>query len=118
VSLATRAARSTPTNFAFTSLDPATGGGRPAGCNSNLDSETCPQPTDSGNLDAVHNTGKTAAFTVFGDFDPSHSDAPTNPAGIGFFDPLDGSTLNIVTNTTSQPFGGSFGAGPIFWPRV
>jgi hypothetical protein len=84
-----RAARSTPTNFAFTSLDPTTGGGRPAD-----------------NLDAINNTGRTAAFTVFGDFDPSHKDAPTNPTGIGFFDPLDGSTENIVTNTVSQPFGG------------
>ena len=72
VSHVTRAARATPTNFAFTSLNPVTGGGRPAGCNSNLDSEACPQPTDSGNLDALHNTGKTAAFTVFGDFNPSH----------------------------------------------
>ena len=49
-----RAARSTPTNFAFTSLDPTTGGGRPAD-----------------NLDAINNTGRTADFTVFGDFDPS-----------------------------------------------
>jgi len=89
VSQVARAARSTPTNFAFTSLDPATGGGSPAN-----------------NLDAINNTGRTAAFTVFGDFDPSHSDAATNPTGIGFFDPLDGSTENIVTNAISQPFGG------------
>jgi hypothetical protein len=90
VSHVTRAARSTPTNFAFTSLNPVTGGGRPAD-----------------NLDAIHNTGKTAAFTVFGDFDPSSKDNTTiNPTGIGFFDPLDGGTKNIVTNTTSQPLGG------------
>ena len=49
-----RAARSTPTNFNFTSFDPATGGGRAAN-----------------NLDALTNTGKTAAFTIFGDFSPS-----------------------------------------------
>lgn len=49
-----RAARSTPTNFNFTAYDPATGGGHPAN-----------------NLDALTNTGKTAAFTVFGDFSPS-----------------------------------------------
>lgn len=49
-----RAARSSPTNFNFTAYDPATGGGRPAN-----------------NLDALTNTGKTAAFTVFGDFSPS-----------------------------------------------
>ena len=88
-SQAARAARSTPTNFEFTSLDPATGGGSPAD-----------------NLDAIDNTGRTAAFTVFGDFDPSHMDAANNPTGIGFFDPLDGTTENIVTGMISQPFGG------------
>ena len=86
---AARAARSTPTNFEFTSLDPGTGGGRPAD-----------------NLDAINNTGRTAAFTVFGDFDPSHMDTASNPTGIGFFDPLDGTTTNIVTGMVSQPFGG------------
>jgi hypothetical protein len=89
VSNVARAARSTPTNFEFTSLDPATGGGRPAD-----------------NLDAINDTGKTAAFTLFGDFDPSHMDAANNPTGIGFYDPLDGTTSNIVTGTVSQPFGG------------
>ena len=106
VSHVTRAARATPTNFAFTSLNPATGGGRPAGCNSNLNSAACPQPTDSGNLDALHNTGKTAAFTVFGDFNPSAKDAATNPTGIGFFDPLDGSTISPITNAKVQSLGG------------
>jgi hypothetical protein len=96
VSLVSRAARSTPTNFKFTSFNPATGGGRPAGCNSKLDSEACPQPTDSGNLDALHNTGKTAAFTTFGDFNPSHN----------FFDPLDGVAKHGINNTTSQALGG------------
>ena len=89
VSNVTRAARSTPTNFEFTSLDPNTGGGRPPD-----------------NLDALTNTGRTAAFTTFGDFDPNHPDAASNPTGIGFFDPLDGTTANIVTGTTAQPFGG------------
>ena len=89
VSNVTRAARSTPTNFEFTSLDPNTGGGR------------APD-----NLDALTNTGRTAAFTTFGDFDPNHADAAGNPTGIGFFDPLDGTTANIVTGTTAQPFGG------------
>ena len=89
VSNVARAARSTPTNFEFTSLDPATGGGSPAD-----------------NLDAINNTGRTAAFTVFGDFDPSHMDTANNPTGIGFFDPLDGTTTNIVTGLVSQPFGG------------
>lgn len=49
-----RAARSTPTNFRYTSFDPATGGGRAAN-----------------HLDALFNTGKTAAFTIFGNFSPS-----------------------------------------------
>ncbi|HKX33610.1 MAG TPA: di-heme oxidoredictase family protein [Blastocatellia bacterium] len=53
VSQVSRAGRSTPTNFDFTSLDPATGGGR------------APD-----NDDAINNTGRTAAFTIFGDFSP------------------------------------------------
>src|SRR5260370_15762667 len=66
----TRAARSTPTNFEFTSLDKNTGGGR------------APD-----NLDALNNTGKTAAFTTFGNFSKTLMD--TAPGSIGFFDPLD-----------------------------
>ena len=53
-SLASRAGRSSPTNFSFTSFDPSTGGGR------------APD-----NDDAISNTGETAAFTPFGDFSPS-----------------------------------------------
>lgn len=53
VSPVSRAARSTPTNFFFTSFDPETGGGRAAD-----------------HLDAVNDTGLTAAFTIFGDFHP------------------------------------------------
>ena len=49
-----RAARSTPTNFRYTAFNPATGGGRAAD-----------------NLNALTNTGKTAAFTIFGNFSPS-----------------------------------------------
>jgi len=91
VSNVTRAGRSTPTNFEFTSLNPTTGGGR----------------APDKNLTEMFNTGgKTAAFTTFGDFDPNHPDAANNPTGIGFFDPLDGTTANIVTGQTSQPFGG------------
>jgi Di-haem oxidoreductase, putative peroxidase len=113
VSLASRAARSTPTNFFFTSgPDPATGGGNPAGRVCGVPTPgSCPglpdgSPDPNDNLDAVRGPGRTAAFTVFGDFDPNHSDAPTNPTGIGFFDPLDGTTTNIVTGSVSQPFGG------------
>jgi Di-haem oxidoreductase, putative peroxidase len=101
VSLVSRAARSTPTNFKFTSLDPATGGGRPAGT---LLADGHPNPND--NLDAVNGPGRTAAFTTFGDFNPNHADAASNPTGIGFFDPLDGTAKNIVTGQTSQAFGG------------
>jgi hypothetical protein len=56
VSQVSRAARATPTNFDFVGFNPATGGGRAAD-----------------NLNAITNTGKTAAFTVFGDFSPSTS---------------------------------------------
>ena len=101
VSLVSRAGRSTPTNFKFTSLDPSTGGGQPAGT---LLPNGSPNPGD--NLDAVNGPGRTAAFTTFGDFNPNHADAASNPTGIGFFDPLDGATKNIVTGATSQPFGG------------
>jgi CxxC motif-containing protein (DUF1111 family) len=52
-SIVSRAARSSPTNFSFTSSDPSTGGGR------------APD-----NDDAISNTGETAAFTLFGDFAP------------------------------------------------
>lgn len=48
-----RAARSTPTNFAITALDPTTGGGVAA------DDD-----------DALGGPGRTAAFTLFGDFSP------------------------------------------------
>jgi hypothetical protein len=93
VSNVTRAGRSTPTNFEVTSLNPATGGG--IAPNILVTPET---------LDI--NPGKTAAFTTFGDFDPDHADAASNPTGVGFFDPLDGATANIVTGKTAQPFGG------------
>ena len=53
VSQVSRAARSSPTNFNFTAFDSSTGGGRPADHD-----------------DAITNTGKTAAFTLFGDYNP------------------------------------------------
>ena len=69
---------------------------------------SCPPPGEAAadNLDAINDTGRTAAFTVFGDFDPSHPDTTNNPTGIGFYDPLDGTSPNIVTGKVSQPFGG------------
>jgi di-heme oxidoreductase (putative peroxidase) len=78
ISLVSRAARATPTNFEFTQGD-STHGGRAAD-----------------HLDALFDTGQTAAFTIFGDFSPSAN----------FQDPLDGSTMNRVTGQVSQPFGG------------
>jgi len=79
LSLVSRAARATPTNFKFTALDPATGGGR-----------------SPDHLDAINDTGKTAAFTLFGDFS----------ASLNVQDPLDGAFVNPVTHI-AQPFGGN-----------
>ena len=88
VSNVTRAGRSTPTNFEITSLDPGTGGG------------VAPD-----NFDALHNTGRTAAFTTFGDFSSVLLD--TAPGSVGAFDPLDGAEHSFTTlSFTSQPFGG------------
>jgi hypothetical protein len=86
---AARAARSTPTNFEITSLNPATGGG------------VAPD-----NIDAIFNTGKTAVFTTFGDFTLSLQDAASG--AIGFFDPLDGAAHRLADGTTftSQQFSG------------
>jgi hypothetical protein len=102
-SIVSRAARATPTNFKFTSLDPATGGGVAPG--KNLPAPDG-HPDPNASLDAVNGPGKDAAFTVFSDFNPTHADVASNPTGIGFQDPLDGTTANIATGTTSQPFGG------------
>jgi Di-haem oxidoreductase, putative peroxidase len=88
VSNVTRAGRSTPTNFEFTSLDPTTGGG------------VAPD-----NFDALDNTGRTAAFTTFGDFSSVLLD--TAPGSVGAYDPLDGAAHTFTTlSFTSQPFGG------------
>jgi hypothetical protein len=96
VSNVTRAGRSTPTNFEFTSLNPQTGGG------------LAPD-----NLDAVNNTGKTAAFTTFGNFSPTLTDNGGGPAGtalpgsIGCYDPLDGAARSCSGQSLPvQPFGG------------
>ncbi len=56
-----RAGRSSPTNFQFTSLDPATGGGRAP------DQDVVIDPISG----AITGTGRTAAFTIFGDFKPT-----------------------------------------------
>lgn len=82
VSLVSRGARSSPTNFDYVSFDPATGGGRAPDF-----------------LDAVTNAGRTAAFTVFSDFKPG------DPNGLGIQDPLDGVFKNPVSGVAQQ-FGG------------
>ena len=69
---ASRAARTTPTNFGFVGFDPTTGGGRPAD-----------------NLDPLENTGKTEAFTVFADFNP----------GTGMLDPINKFASNSTQHT-------------------
>jgi hypothetical protein len=81
VSNASRAARSTPTNFRFTSGNSTTGG----------------RPAD--HLDAINDTGRTEAFTIFGDYSPA-----TNA-----FDPLEGSTSTFAFN----PLTGSTDTVPI-----
>jgi mono/diheme cytochrome c family protein len=104
ISNVSRAGRSTPTNFSFTSGD-TVNGGRPAGIrldpvnpdgsvNLGILSKTDPA------LDALNSTGRTAAFTIFGDFSPA-TDAvdPTRS-----YDPLDGSTNRVTGN--AQNFGG------------
>src|SRR5215471_6358128 len=83
VSLVTRAGRSTLTNFEITSLNKKTGGGN------------APDHPD-----AVFNTGKTAAFTTFGNFTTSLTD--TAPGSIGCFDPLDGLAHNCLNGSTTQ----------------
>jgi hypothetical protein len=106
-SVVSRAARATPTNFKFTSLDPTTGGGVAPGKDLPATGGGAPAggPDPTASLDAVNGPGKNAASTVFSDFNPSVNDEPAI-GGIGTQDPLDGVTHNAVTNTTSQPFGG------------
>ena len=76
VSNVSRAGRSSPTNFRFTSGNANTGG------------------RAADHLDAINNTGRTAAFTVFGDYSPS-----TN-----IFDPLDGASSTIVFDPATGEF--------------
>jgi hypothetical protein len=91
-----RGARSQPTNFEFTSLDPATGGGHaPNEVDADIPAND-PGTTVQG----------TAAFTTFGDFTLSLTDIATG--AIGFFDPLDGGAHALLggSTVTSQKFGG------------
>lgn len=104
ISNVSRAGRSTPTNFSFTSGD-TTNGGRPAGVrldpvnpdgsvDLNIISKADPA------LDAINDTGRNAAFTIFGDFSPViEAIDPTRS-----FDPLNGSTNRVTGN--AQNFGG------------
>jgi len=100
-----RAGRSTPTNFSFTSGD-TTNGGRPAGVR--LDPVNPDGSVDLSiiqndpALDAVNNTGRTAAFTIFGDFSPSEDAIDPTKS----YDPLDGVANSSNFTTSSQNFGG------------
>jgi Di-haem oxidoreductase, putative peroxidase len=104
ISNVSRAGRSTPTNFSFTSGD-TRNGGKPAGVrldpvnpdgsvDLNIVSKADPA------LDASNNTGRTAAFTIFGDFSPSQEEKDPTIS----YDPLDGSTNRVTGN--AQNFGG------------
>src|SRR2546426_1630415 len=70
-----RAARSTPTDFEFTAFDPMTMAGHAPDQEEAIDRRT----------GAISGTGRTAAFTQFGDFNSTDPD-PLN----ALFDPLDG----------------------------
>lgn len=84
-----RAGRTTPTNFSFTSGDTTNGGrapGRrldPVSPDGSVDLSRLSLNT-SGELDAVNNTGRTAAFTVFGNFHPEQEEVNF----LTSFDPL------------------------------
>lgn len=86
-----RGARATPTNFLFVGGNATTGG----------------RPPNS--IDAINNTGRTAAFTIFGDFSPSIEAArdPLQPAVPDrAYDPLNGVFVNPRPGGTAQQFGG------------
>ncbi|ALF53454.1 hypothetical protein ACX27_12385 [Nostoc piscinale CENA21] len=99
-STVSRANRTTPTNFSFVSGSTGVnGGGRAPG--SDLDPVEPDGTADlsrrsvavsTAELDAVNNTGRTAAFTVFGDFNASASPV--------IFDALN------ATSPSGQDFGG------------
>ncbi|MCC5636422.1 hypothetical protein LC593_11235 [Nostoc sp. CHAB 5844] len=100
-STVSRANRSTPTNFSFVSGDTRVTGGRAPGRRldpvnpdgtadlNRLSTVTNPQNRE---LDAVNSTGRTAAFTVFGDFNASATPV--------IFDALN------ATSPSGQDFGG------------
>lgn len=104
LSLVSRAARATPTNFFYVQGNSTTGGHA------------------QDNLDAVNNTGRAATFTIFGDFSPS-IDAQRPPGALATtfttafangtpplpdpaYDPLDNSFRNPAIGNALQDFGG------------
>lgn len=103
-SLVSRAGRTTTTNFSIVSGNTTDGGqapGRrldPVNPDGSVDFSRRSVNT-SGELDAVNNTGRTAAFTVFGDFSPSQEEVNFRTS----FDPLT-NTPNFLGVT--QNFGG------------
>jgi mono/diheme cytochrome c family protein len=103
-SLVSRAGRTTTTNFSIVSGNTTDGGqapGRrldPVNPDGSVDLSRRSVNT-SGELDAVNNTGRTAAFTVFGDFSPSQEEVNFRTS----FDPLT-NVPNFLGVT--QSFGG------------
>lgn len=102
-----RAGRTTPTNFSFVSGDTRETGGRapgrrldPVEPDGSVDLSRLSLAT-SGELDAVNNTGRTAAFTVMGDFSPSREEIDFRTS----FDPLNGNP-NFLGPNSGQNFGG------------
>jgi Di-haem oxidoreductase, putative peroxidase len=100
-----RAGRTTQTNFSFTSGDTQVNGGRapgrrldPVAPDASVDLNRLSLVTDGeGELDAVNSTGRTAAFTVMGDFSQSRN----------FFDPLSGAAGTFLADiSVPQNFGG------------
>lgn len=100
-----RAGRTTLTNFSFTSGDTQVNGGRapgrrldPVAPDGSVDFGRLSLNTDGQReLDAVNFTGRTAAFTVMGDFSRSRN----------FFDPLSGAPRTFLADiSVPQNFGG------------
>ncbi|GBE92283.1 di-heme oxidoredictase family protein [Nostoc cycadae] len=100
-STVSRANRSTPTNYSFVSGDTQVNGGRAPGRRldpvnpdgtADLNRRSLATNPELRELDAVNSTGRTAAFTVFGDFNASASPV--------IFDALN------ATSPSGQDFGG------------
>ena len=100
-----RAGRSTPTNFRFTSLNPMSGPCPGPACKGGLAADR--DETIDFRTGAIFGTGRTAAFTIFGDFRPA-----SDPTAL-LFDQLDKTGPHFtqphfmrLSTTDGQNFGG------------